>query len=992
MDLKRYTRSTLSCRSMDARGIALLILVGTIGVQQARSSSRPAQGTPAATLDTSRTLPRSRPAEPGSASSVTREQIEADWLRQNALRGWARGVDHVEALREDAAGGCDGIKNGGWGFHTAKEQSQWWQVDLGEQVPIGEVRVFNRCDAMAGRASRLLVLLSDDSSDWRQVYQHDGTTFYGFSDGKPLSVRLEGQAARYVRLQLPGHEYFHLDEIEVYPAGGSTNVALGKPANQSSVNTPFPPGHFYTEEVISRGLRLAASLENLGLAAAPARRALGELRGRLNSLGDHTPPKARRDLFLEANWVVRKLALSNPLLDFDRVLFIKRAPGMLPHMSDQFYGWWSRPGGGIYILEGFKDDSPRLRCLTQGWSAGSFLLPELSFDAKKLLFAYCRYYPHIAGTEKADKTKLPEDAFYHIFEMNVDTGEWRRLTSGRYDDFNARCLPNGEIVFLSTRKGQAIHVDKTYTSATSSSVLPDSFVRCGGDNHRPVPVFTLHAMNADGEDLRPISAFENFEWFPSVASDGRILYARWDYIDRFNGPFMSLWSTNPDGTNAQLVYGNYTKSPQCIFEASAIPNSRRLVFTASAHHSITGGALALLDRTRGTEGQASLTRLTPEVCYPEAEGWRPMYYASPFPLSEEHFLVSWSDRPLPPHAVVKDDRNPVNASGIYLYDAFGSLTLLHRDPAISSVYPIAMRPRPRPTTLANHVDWSRPRTGRFLVQDVYQGLAGIERGTVKRIRVIAVPPKVQPHMNTPSLGISKEEPGKYVLGTAPVEADGSTLLEVPAGVPVMFQALNGDGLAIQTMRSLTYVQPGQTLSCIGCHESREAAPKAGRIPLAAARGTGRLTPGPEGSWPLRYDRLVQPVLDRQCVSCHSPRGGQQEAVSFDLTADKSYDSLMSYADGDLSKRAFERDASLVGDCVAQNSKLLEFLTRGDGHQGVRLDPESFERLVTWMDLYAPIRGSFSEEQEERLLQMKEDWQGRLSLGDGDTAPDGESGY
>ncbi len=197
--------------------------------------------------------------------------------------------------------------------------------------------------------------------------------------------------------------------------------------------------------------------------------------------------------------------------------------------------------------------------------------------------------------------------------------------------------------------------------ATIEQTLPDSYVRCGGDNWRPVPVFTLHRIDGDGGDIRPISAFENFEWTPSVAADGRILYARWDYIDRFNGPFMSLWSTNPTGTNPQLVYGNYTSRPQCVFEARAVPNSQKLVFTAAAHHSNMGGSLVLLDRTRGTEHERPLTRLTPDVCFPETEGWPRHYYANPYPLSEEYFLVAWSDKPLPPHSfVTTDERNPLN--------------------------------------------------------------------------------------------------------------------------------------------------------------------------------------------------------------------------------------------------------------------------------------------------------------------------------------------
>ena len=172
-------------------------------------------------------------------------------------------------------------------------------------------------------------------------------------------------------------------------------------------------------------------------------------------------------------------------------------------------------------------------------------------------------------------------------------------------------------------------------------------------------------MDADGGNLRPISAFENFEWTPTVANDGRILYTRWDYIDRFNGNFFSLWSTNPDGTNPQLVYGNYTARPQVKFEARAIPGSQKLILTAGAHHSIIGGSLVLLDRSRGTEEAAPIVRLTPEVPFPETEASVDSYYANPYPLSEEHYLVAWSDRKLPPHCRVDGtEQNPVNATGL----------------------------------------------------------------------------------------------------------------------------------------------------------------------------------------------------------------------------------------------------------------------------------------------------------------------------------------
>jgi hypothetical protein len=590
-----------------------------------------------------------------------------------------------------------------------------------------------------------------------------------------------------------------------------------------------------------------------------------------------------------------------------------------------------------------------------------------------VLFAYCKYYPHLADLkDKVDKSNLPEDAFYHVFEMNLDGSGRRQLTHGRYDDFDAHWLPSGEIVFLSTRKGQFLQSSDAHTAATTGADLPDSYVRCGGDNYRPVPVFTLHAMDARGGHLRPISAFENFEWTPAVANDGRILYTRWDYIDRFNGHFFSLWSTNPDGGNPQLVYGNYTVRPQVKCEARPIPNSQKLVFTACADHSNLGGSLVLLDRRRGTEGAAAIVRLTPEVPFPETEANVNCYYAAPYPLSEEHYLVGWADHRLPPHCRVDDtEQNPVNAMGLYLYDRFGNLNLLYRDPEISSGNPIPVRCRPKPPVYPDAVARTADAEGYLLVQNVYEGLGAVPPGSVKRLRVVAVPPKVQPHMNRPNLGVSREDPGKFLLGSVPVEADGSAYFRVPSGMPVLLQAVDDQGLAVQTMRSLTYVGSGQTLSCVGCHESREAVPRAaGKHPLAAIRDPSALLPGPEGSWPLRYDRLVQPVLDQHCASCHHPGGSDSQAARLDLTAAKSYDGLLASFGNDLAQLARERDRSVAGDCVARRSRLWAILADAKGHAGVHLDRGSLDRLAVWMDLYAQRQGYYSDAQEQQLRNLR----------------------
>jgi hypothetical protein len=920
------------------------------------------------------------------APAITRQQIEADWLRQDELRrssGQAPSASSV-TVAQDAAGGCDGVKTGKWGFHTENESDPWWQVNLGKPTAIDRVVLYNRCDSCGERNTRILVLLSSDGRQFTQAYRHDGTMFYGHPDGKPLVVPLGGAAAQYVRLALKGTSYFHLDEVEVYAAENEQNVALGKPATQSSTsqwsathNVVVAPGdrEYPVALVIQRGRRLAEALERMGGDSSLHAQALADCAERLAKLPADASADLQREIYFQARWAVRRLALSNPLLDFNTILFAKRSPPLFPHMSDQYYGWWSRPGGGIWIIEGFQGDQPQLRCLTDDWPDGTFLRPDLSYDGRKVLFAYCRYYPHVAGMDKMDKQKLPGDCFFNLYEMNVDGSDMRRVTRGRYDDFDARYLPNGEIVFLSTRKGQSIQVNKASAAASCEADLPDSYVRCGGGNTRPVAVFTLHAVDADGSNMRAISAFENFEWTPSVARDGRILYARWDYIDRHNGPFMSLWSTNPDGTNPQLVYGNFTVRPQCVFEARPVPGSEKLVFTAAAHHSNMGGSLVLLDRRYGTEELRPLTRLTPEVCFPETEGWPDHFYANPYPLSEQFFLVSWSDHRLPPHSRLDpdDQRNPANAQGIYLYDVFGNLELLYRDPQISAMYPLPVGSRSRPPNLPHTTDWDGARHGAFLVQDIYQGMGDLQRGTIQGLRIIAVPPKVQPHMNNPVLGVSREDPGKFVLGTAPVEPDGSAHFLVPSGVPVLFQALDAEGMAVRTMRSLTYVQPGQTLACIGCHESREISPPAANAPLAALREPSRLTPAPDGAWPLRFDELVQPVLDAKCVRCHKPGGEDTEAARFDLTAQAAYQNLISYGGEDLKKLAFERPRSEVGDCPARQSKLLALLRDESGHHDVKLDPAEWDRLVTWMDTYAHILGSFSPQQEEQLRRLREQW-------------------
>jgi mono/diheme cytochrome c family protein len=264
----------------------------------------------------------------------------------------------------------------------------------------------------------------------------------------------------------------------------------------------------------------------------------------------------------------------------------------------------------------------------------------------------------------------------------------------------------------------------------------------------------------------------------------------------------------------------------------------------------------------------------------------------------------------------------------------------------------------------------------MLVVDTYRGLPSVTRGTIKRLRIVGMPVKTHPTMNSPEIGLTTHDSGRFVLGTVPVEADGSAFFRVPAGVTFFVQALDEEGMAVQTMRSGTYLQPGQTSTCIGCHEHRGTAPPT-VAPLAAGRAPSKLTPGPTGSWPLDYATLVQPVLDRKCVNCHKP---DAEGASFDLTDASSYDSLVNFGTPSLKEIVIARyreQRSKVGECEARMNSVLQLLQ--EGHYDVQLSDDDWSRLITWMDTLGQRAGHFSDQQKERLQQLRQKLAGLLEF-------------
>jgi len=895
----------------------------------------------------------SAPVASVPVGDAMRREIESDWEwrdRAAELKVNPSGEIQGAATWDDASGAVDGKKTGSFGFHTTYSKNPWWHVDLGKPYELGRLIIYNRNERnLDKRAWGMVVLVSPDGKQWREVFRHTDEPFGGIRDGKPLTVDLRDRkvTARWVRCQVPKQVSFHLDEVEIYPADDpETNVALGRPADQSSAGRSSRPKHIVDrpEEESYTLKRLRALLEGQRklLEALTARdgdrrrrmsEALAAAEGSLRALetSASSTPDQRRAVYFQMMGNGRRIALSNPLLDFDSVVFVKRRPGALAHMCDQYFGSLARPGGGLFILEGLKTE-PRLRDLIgDKLPLGSFLGPDLSYDAGRIVFSYAQgdasRRPRWEGTEKLA---------YHVYVINIDGTGLTQLTRGRWDDLHPCWLPDGDIVFVSTRRGGE--------------------TRCSG---RPVPTYTLHRMKPDGSALTRLSCHETHEWQPSVAHDGSLLYTRWDYVDRHTNIAHSLWACRPDGTAPVAVYGNYNydRKPWGVWQARPVPASSKVMALAGAHHGYAQGSVILIDPLRAFDGQSPLVRLTPEVAFPEAEGYPYAAYTTPYPLSEDTFLVAyspaWNTR-------TASHQLPL---GLYLADRFGYRTLLYRDPQMPCQGAVPVKPRVRPASYPVPSGNGSPR-GRFLVLNTRDSAQPLPAVKITGLRIVQMLPKTTYAADRPKMSVARQIAARQVIGEVPVEADGSAYFEAPAGLPLYFQTLDENRMAVQTMRSITYLQPGETRSCIGCHEARQTTPAVAR-PLASMRRPSIAAPAPDGALPFSYMRLVQPVLDRHCIRCHSPAGVAKKALlTGEFASDKSpftrsYEtlarkSLVPWFDS-INGGEWVPE-STPGKLGARHSKLIAMLR--EGHHEVKLPTEDLYRLSLWIDLNVPFYGCY----------------------------------
>ena len=682
--------------------------------------------------------------------------------------------------------------------------------------------------------------------------------------------------------------------------------------------------------------------------------------------------EARKALFEQVVALRRKISLQNPLLDFDDIVFIKRHFNPEPemegnHMCDQFFGFHGRQGGGLFVLENAFSDKPTVKNLLENRdiengrlegtkldSTWAYLSPDISFDAKKIVFAATD------AKQPRHTYKWDENNCYHLFEINIDETNLRQMTDGPWNDICPCYMPNGRIALISERRG--------------------GYGRCHG---RPVPSYTLHSMNHDGTDVAMLSPHETNEWFPNIDHDGMIIYTRWDYVDRGFNQAHHPWITTPDGRDSRALQGNFPKqqSNRPHFENSvrAVPNSHKLIATACCHHGQYFGSLILIDPTvEDDDFMSQVRRITPDQLFPESENAAhrdPANYGQPYPLSDDFYLCVYD--PFSSSAA-----GPSNNYGLYLLDSFGNRTLLYRDADISCQSPLPLREREMPPVVPHKLLVAKPlepgetfvpcdpetlpKTALVGVMNVYDSARDIPQGTkITHLRIVQLLPKTNPYAHIPAIGYGDQKGARMILGTVPVEEDGSVWFNLPVDIPVYFQAIAEDGTAVLSMRSATYVKPGEELMCQGCHEGRHRTPTLQTsVPKAFLRKPSDITPGPDGTQPLNYVRLVQPIWDQHCVDCHQ----KENAIDLSDGSGKghfspSYDNLrkqvfyFNNADWTTSK-------TIPGEFGSQASKLYRLLK--DGHYDVKLSPEEMERVTIWLDNNADFYGAYDDIEEQRV--------------------------
>lgn len=599
-------------------------------------------------------------------------------------------------------------------------------------------------------------------------------------------------------------------------------------------------------------------------------------------------------------------ALKGPLADTEEIVFALRKPGKDGHWYANFSYYAEGPSRKAYEPGGkllkYNLRTKETTVLLDD-PEGGIRDPQVHYDGKKILFSYRK------GTSE----------HYYLYEINVDGTGLVQLTDGDYDDLEPTYLPDGGIMFVSSRCKRWVNCWLTQ-------------------------VAVLHRCDGDGTNIRQVSSNNEHDNTPWPLPDGRVLYQRWEYVDRSQVHYHHLWTMNPDGSEQMTYYGNLEPGILMI-DAKPIPGTGKILSIFSPGHG-----------RREHAGQPTI--VDPKTGPDDLNSARPIHkgkdFRDPYPLAADSYIIARKD-------------------SIYLMNDKGELESIYqvstedRERGYECHEPRPIQSRPTEQELPAKSN-PEEETGKLILADIYQGrnLAGIERGEIKKLLVLESLPK-------PINYTGGMEPLTYggsftlerVLGTVPVEADGSAYMEVPALRSLILVALDEDDLSIKRMQSFLTVQPGESLSCVGCHEQRTRTILSTTKPLAMNRAPSRITPISDAPDVFDFPRDIQPILDRNCVECHDytpgDRGGPMDGHVI-LTGDHgplyshSYytlTALRQFSDG----RNLPKSNYAPRTLGSAASVLLKKLN-GE-HHGVQATERELKIVRLWIEVGAPYPGTYA---------------------------------
>ena len=604
----------------------------------------------------------------------------------------------------------------------------------------------------------------------------------------------------------------------------------------------------------------------------------------------------------------------------EKIVFVKRFTYNSNHYYTEYLNSDWMPGGNLYVLSLKTGEVEELVPSLNGGVFGAF---DISYDAKRVVFAY----------------KASKDIGYRLFEVGVDGRNLRQLTfspddeeeiiskyqiSGYHhgtEDLDPCYMPDGGIVFISTRCQYGTLCD-----------APDIFTTT-----------VLYRIDGDGKNMQKLTNSSVSENTPCMMPDGRIMYTRWEYVDKGAVAVKCLWAINPDGSNSAEIYGNDVDFPTTMIMGRPIPgNANEYVFTGTPHcPQNCVGTIVRIDVSKDIRTRAPMTYITPYVDIQYEPGFAflnstnqkwiqdnngkgPLFRES-YPITRSEFLVSHKQA------------GPVWYDSIsyqlYLLHEGGKVEPLYKDKNISCFRPVPLLKRTLPPVIPSRRDkeLAKKQLAECIVTNVYRGMPYVKEGDVKYLRVLEQVPRpwgarrfygTKDEYDQQHAVISKDTHLglKIQHGIVTVESDGSARFLVPAEKNIILQALDSNYMALQTERTYVNYMPGEVRSCTGCHESQSQAPGSmhNSTPIAMKREAEipYAQPGePSAKRTLSYAADVQPVWDKHCISCHN---SANQPGKLNLSGEETRFFNESYENLVPERRRGYHDRGLLGLVVGEN--------------------------------------------------------------------------